>query len=139
MLVFRGEKMSLSFKGAFVTIFLGLALVSCSPQDSPPSISDGDVASSTGEPKEFIITAKNWEFVPNMINVKQGDEVVLKVKSADVPHGFFIEEYGIDERLEPNKEVVVRFIADKKGEFPFVCSVPCGKGHGKMRGVLIVK
>lgn len=131
--------MSLSGKAAFITFFFVLALVSCSQKAPPESSSEGAAVSPTGELKEFIITAKNWEFVPNTITVKQGDDVVLKVKSADVPHGFFIEEYGIDERLEPNKEVVVRFIADKKGEFPFVCSVPCGKGHGKMRGVLVVE
>ncbi len=119
-------------------LFLAVVLSACS--STPPSTGEPTgAAQPSGETKEFTVTAKNWEFVPNTIKVSRGDEVILKVKSVDVPHGFFIEAYGIDERLEPNKEVVVTFVADKKGEFPFVCSVPCGKGHGTMRGVLIVE
>ncbi|MBI2139951.1 cupredoxin domain-containing protein [Candidatus Woesearchaeota archaeon] len=95
-------------------------------------------AVSSGEIKEFSIIAKNWEFVPGTIAVNHGDRVVLRVKSVDVQHGFRIAEYGINEGLEPNKEVRIEFVADKKGTFPFFCSVPCGKGHKDMRGELVV-
>jgi len=92
----------------------------------------------TGETKEFSVKAFQFAFDPNKIEVNQGDRVIIKVMSADVPHGFGIAEYNINKYLSPGKEVVIDFIADKKGTFRFYCSVACGAGHGTMRGQLIV-
>ena len=88
--------------------------------------------------KEFVITAKRFDFTPSIITVNKGDKVKLRIKSVDVTHGFSLPEYGISKTLEPNKEVVVEFIADKKGEFEFRCNNFCGSGHSEMKGVLIV-
>lgn len=85
------------------------------------------------------VTAKQFEFIPSTIRVKQGDTVWLHVKSIDVTHGLVIPEFGINEQLSPNEDVHVKFVADKKGTFPFACSVPCGSGHGKMQGQIIVE
>ncbi len=96
----------------------------------------------TNEPgagvKEFRLIAKQWEFVPNVINVSLGDEVKLKIASEDVEHGFALPDFNINVRLEPRQEIEVNFIADKSGEFEFYCSVYCGEGHSEMRGTLIV-
>lgn len=94
---------------------------------------------STGEIKEFDITAKNWEFVPDTITVNEGDTVKLTVTSVDVTHGFSLFEFGINENLKPGKTVEIEFIADKKGEFTFFCNIFCGSGHGGMNGKLIVE
>jgi len=88
--------------------------------------------------KEFDIVAKQWEFVPNTITVNEGDLVKLTLTTADVTHGFTIPEYGINERIEPGQTVKIEFKADKKGTFEFFCSVPCGSGHSKMTGKLVV-
>ncbi|MDP7323160.1 MAG: cupredoxin domain-containing protein, partial [Candidatus Woesearchaeota archaeon] len=72
------------------------------------------------------------------IEVNQGDTVVIKVKSIDVPHGLAIPDYGIRQRLDPGKEEIVEFVADKKGTFGFFCSVSCGSGHRGMTGELVV-
>ena len=71
--------------------------------------------------KEFSMIAKKWQFDPSTINVKQGDKVRLKIKSIDVTHGFSLLDFNVNENLAPEKEVVVEFIADKKGEFSFFC------------------
>jgi len=93
---------------------------------------------STGEVKEFVMTAKQWEFIPGTIEVNKGDTVRLKITSADVTHGFSINEFGINKKIEPGQTVEVEFTADKQGTFTFYCSVPCGEGHGQMKGKLIV-
>ena len=95
-------------------------------------VADGDV-------KEFTITAKQFQFEPATIEVNKGDKVKLVITSTDVPHGFKITEYGINERLEPGKPVTIEFTADKQGTFTTFCSVACGAGHGNMKGQLIVK
>lgn len=89
--------------------------------------------------KEINIIAKKWTFNPSEIRVKQGDKVRLKIKSVDVAHGFNLPVFNVDKYLEPGKEVVVEFFADKKGSFPFLCSVYCGAGHSGMRGSLVVE
>jgi len=89
--------------------------------------------------KEFTMTARQWEFSPNEIRVNKGDRVRISVTSSDVAHGFRLPEFSIDERLPPGKEVIIEFVADKAGTFPFSCSVPCGSGHGSMTGLLIVE
>ncbi len=89
--------------------------------------------------KEFTMTAKQWEFDPAIITVKKGDKVRIKVKSIDVTHGFALPDFSVNENLEPGKEITVEFIADKKGEFTFFCSVICGTGHSGMKGKLVVE
>ena len=88
--------------------------------------------------KEFSITAKQWQFSPDTIEVNEGDTVILNIKSIDVSHGIAIPNFGIDEFLSPGNEVRIEFIANKKGTFSFFCSVSCGVGHSGMRGKIIV-
>lgn len=97
------------------------------------------VVSDKGSIKEFEMVAKQFEFMPDAIEVNQGDLVKITLTSADVAHGFAINEYGINERVVPGQPTAVEFTADKKGTFTFYCSVQCGSGHGKMRGTFVVK
>jgi heme/copper-type cytochrome/quinol oxidase subunit 2 len=93
----------------------------------------------------FSIIAKKFEFIPNRITVKQGQKVTLDIKSIDVPHGFALPEYHIVEELLPQKIKRIEFVANRKGIFPFLCSVYCGhdghSGHSHMSmvGELIVQ
>ena len=113
---------------------------SSSTSNSEPTPTPDSSSSTSNEPelKEFTITAKKFDFTPSTITVNQGDIVKLTVTSTDVAHGIKISEYDIDERLEPNEEVIIQFTADKPGTFPIICSVFCGSGHGEMRGSLII-
>jgi len=97
------------------------------------------VVAPGAEVKEFKITAKQFSFVPETIEVNKGDRIRLLVTSVDVPHGISIPEYGINERLDPGKEVTIEFTADKEGTFTTFCSVFCGSGHSSMKGKIIVR
>jgi len=103
----------------------------------PPKIERGSAVVS--DVKEFKITAKQFQFTPSTIEVNKGDKVRLIITSTDVPHGFSIPEYKINERLDPGKPVTIEFTADKQGTFTSFCSVFCGSGHSNMKGKLIVK
>lgn len=102
-------------------------------------ITNGEETADEEEVKIFEITAEQFSFEPDTITVKKGDDVRLIITSIDVIHGFRIEEFGIDETLEPGKTVIVEFTADKTGAFTFYCTVYCGSGHGSMRGRLVVE
>ena len=95
-----------------------------------------DAAASSGQ---ITMTAKKYEFSPNVIRVKKGDHVKLVITSLDREHGIKIEGYQIEQKLPKDEPVTIEFTADKAGTFPFKCSKFCGMGHGKMTGQLIVE
>jgi len=117
---------------------------------------------STQETREFILTGtagRGWVLgevrandiislwqndgppVKPTIEVTRGDKVILKLRSADVTHGFSLKAYGIyvAKGIQPGKTVYVSFTADKVGQFLFMCTVFCGDIHQHMEGTLVVK
>lgn len=107
-------------------------------------VEDVDEASNTNvapqpSTKTFSIKARQWEFEPNTVTVNKGDKVVLNVTSEDVSHGFFLDDFGVNETLKPGTTSKIEFTADQAGTFSFACSVFCGSGHGGMTGTLVVK
>jgi cytochrome c oxidase subunit II len=110
-------------------------------KDSEPEKTGAVEDSSSGEPttKEINMVAKKWSFEPETITVKQGDTVLLHVESIDVKHGISLPAFGVNENLNAGETVDIEFVADKKGSFPFICSVWCGVGHGGMKGTIIVE
>jgi cytochrome c oxidase subunit 2 len=100
---------------------------------------DGNSTGSPGKIVEFTITAKPWDFNPNVITVKKGDHVKLTLSSIEGTHGFSLPEYNVNQKLVAGAApITVEFVADKAGEFPFRCNVMCGSGHKTQTGKLIV-
>ena len=124
-------------------IFVTLFLVSSCAQPKSEGVTGKTVSNESAVPnndvKEFRITAKQFAFDPETIEVNKGDKVRLIVTSVDVPHGIAIKEYGINQRLDVGKPVTIEFTADKEGTFAAYCSVICGSGHKEMKGKIIVK
>jgi len=89
--------------------------------------------------KMFEIKAKKYIFEPNTIRVNRGDKVILNILSTDRAHGIGIKAFNIKSLLPKEKSVTIEFTADKKGEFPIVCTKFCGWKHSKMKGQLIVE
>ncbi len=88
---------------------------------------------------EIQMVAKQFEFVPNQITVTKGNRVRINITSIDVPHGFSLPAFIPIKKLLPQIPQQIEFIADKVGEFEFLCDVYCGSGHKGMRGKLIIK
>ena len=95
-----------------------------------------DIGSESGEIK---LTAKKYEFTPDIIRVKKGERVRLVITALDRAHGFKIEAFKVDQKLPKGEAVTIQFTADQSGTFPFQCSEVCGLGHKKMKGELIVE
>lgn len=89
--------------------------------------------------QKISITAKRFEFTPEMLQIKQGVHVILEIESLDVTHGFKIEHYGINITIPEKRRVAVEFYARKPGTYPFQCSHFCGAGHFGMKGKIIVE
>jgi len=96
-------------------------------------------AQSTPSASAITITAKKYDFTPNVITVRKGDRVKLVVTAQDRDHGIKIETFRIDQKLPKGEPVTVEFVADQAGTFPFQCSQFCGLGHKNMKGTLVVE
>ena len=117
----------------------GLYFLQKSREKEPPKAAE---IQPTGETKEFHVRSFNFGFDPPTIEVNAGDKVRIILTSDDVPHGLAINEFvGVNKRVDPSpaEPTVIEFLADKRGEFTFYCSVPCGDGHLDMKGKLIVR
>lgn len=89
---------------------------------------------STGVVKEITLVAvkDQWRFEPDDIEVNQGDKVVLTIINEDIyDHGIAIDAFGVSERIPALGTIEIDFVATQPGEFPFYCSVPCGKCEEK--------
>jgi cytochrome c oxidase subunit II len=98
-----------------------------------------DSGGTNSAPHEVQMTAKKFEFNPEVVTVKKGEHVKLVITATDRDHGFKLDAFKINQHLKKGEPTTVEFTADQAGEFPFQCSVICGMGHHKMKGKLVVQ
>ena len=76
----------------------------------------------------------------DVVRVKEGERIVLRITSIDNVHGFSLPAFGMNEVVYPGGVVEVSFTADMPGEYYFSCTIFCGdKDHSKMKGRLVVE
>lgn len=133
------------FAAGFVVVVISAAIL---PLVASRSIGDG-------QERQFYIKARQYAYDPAKIIVNRGDTLHIRLASLDVVHGFFLEGYDLDARVEPgiaqfkmrrpsegNEFVDVNEIvltARKPGKFRYRCSHTCGSMHPFMQGELIVR
>ena len=114
------------FLGAGACILVGPAVARLLAQDQAPNR------------REFTITARNYEFSPNRIEVSQDDLVKITLRSEDEAHSFVIDGYRIMKRVPAGGSTTFEFRADRSGTFAFYCGMTNADGHGRMKGELVV-
>lgn len=79
-------------------------------------------------------------FPPARLVLQVGEEVVLRLKSADVHHSFYAPELGIGPiDVKPGHVAEARLKPRKPGLYPYYCTTVCGRPHFAMRGVIEVR
>jgi cytochrome c oxidase subunit II len=106
----------------------------------PAQIQAGAITSATPHIwRDIHITAKQFQFSPRQINIKNGETVRLSITSKDVLHGFRIVPLGIKVDVRPGETTEV-FLTPASPEKLFAtCSEFCGKGHKKMELTINVR
>jgi heme/copper-type cytochrome/quinol oxidase subunit 2 len=89
--------------------------------------------------REFTVTAKDFRFSPNRIEVMQDDLVKVIVRSQDVAYSLTIDDYRVSKRVPAGGETTVEFRADRAGSFPFYSNLTSDSRHTQMRGELVVR
>ena len=82
---------------------------------------------------------EDWEFSPETITVKKGEELEIVLEGVSGDHGFGVPKLGINVPLEEGETKTVAIPTDKAGTFHFLCTVPCGSGHSDMRGTIVIQ
>jgi cytochrome c oxidase subunit 2 len=119
-------------------IFALILLLGCGA--SPQFVAVPSDLKREDAPKQVIeMTAERWHFTPDVIHVKQGTLVTIRIKAIDGTHGFELGDFEINERIEENEVKEVEFYAGEKGEYGFRCSHFCGIGHFAMTGKVIIE
>ncbi len=93
-------------------------------------------SSNSGEDngiREISVNAFRFEYDPDTIYIKKGEAVRIEINNLDMVHGISIPDMDIRGYNS------VEFTAEKEGEFDWYCYNPCGEGHGRMRGKIIVE
>ena len=98
-------------------------------------------AEQAKQPEQVIkITAKKFEYNPNVIKIKAGVPVVFEFTSLDRVHGFTVPDLGgVRLTIEPGKVNRVTILAPKAGTYEFHCDLFCGDGHEGMTGKIIAE
>lgn len=97
------------------------------------------VANAASGPRIIEITAKRFQFTPNLVTIKKGETVKLRLHSEDVTHGFFMRALKIDEEVEPGQTTEVTITPDTAGKFLTICDHFCGANHGNMNLMIVVE
>ncbi|GBC82575.1 Cytochrome c oxidase subunit 2 [bacterium HR10] len=92
-----------------------------------------------GEERAVTVVARRFHYTPNIVRVRRGDVVTIRLVSEDVHHGLYLDGYEVQTSALPGQDGVVRFVADRTGKFAFRCSVTCGAFHPYMIGYLKVE
>jgi cytochrome c oxidase subunit 2 len=97
-------------------------------------------AAVLAQPQEKVIriTARKFEFVPEKIELRKDEPVVLEFTTADVLMGFNAPDFKVRADIAPGRVARVRLVPDKTGDFEFFCDNFCGEGHETMSGTIRV-
>jgi len=97
----------------------------------------------TGNVVEVKMIAIRSRFIPDRIDVQEGDEVIVHVtnveQTSDMIHGLAFIEKNVNVIVDPGETKTVRFKASKAGVFPYYCTNFCSALHQEMQGYLAVK
>lgn len=68
-----------------------------------------------------------------------GKPVILRLRSIDVVHNFYVPEFRAKMDLMPGIVTSFWFTPTREGSFEILCAAFCGIGHAQMRGIVVIE
>lgn len=117
--------------------------------DTPPAevdTSPAEVDTPPAEPavKTFVLTGVNYRFFMDSVEsptltVNEGDRVRVEFTSEEGFHDWVLDEFGAaTEKVSEGSSTYVEFVADKKGDFEYYCSVGSHRANGMFGKFVVV-
>ena len=88
--------------------------------------------------RDIALVARDYQFIPERIEVRQDDLVRVTFTSEGRPTSFAIDAYRILKRAGADETIVFDFRADQAGTFTFYCSLTSDSQCREMKGTLVV-
>lgn len=85
-------------------------------------------------PDNELYTSDDVVRTDGRLYLPAGEEVLLRITSADVLHSFFLPNLRLKQDVIPGMQQNMWFTATETGDFDIVCAELCGWGHYKMKG-----
>jgi len=70
----------------------------------------------------------------NQLHLPVGTPVLLRIRSKDVIHSFFVPEFRVKQDAVPGLPTRIWIEATKQGQYEIRCAELCGLGHYRMKG-----
>jgi nitrite reductase (NO-forming) len=122
----------------FTLIALGALLIVGQGSTTRTAAGSGPQAAAANLPTEVTVTASEFKFNPNSLQLAAGKKVSVRLyNSGTVEHDFTIDALGVKISTGAGKTAAGDFTVDKPGTYDFYCSIPGHKEAG-MRGTLSV-
>jgi cytochrome c oxidase subunit 2 len=106
--------------------------------DNEALADDRMVVDVTAEQFAWSFTYPGGQVASGDLRLPEGRQVVLKMRSKDVIHDFYVKEFRVKEDVVPGITTQVVLNPNRTGTFQAVCAELCGAGHGVMRSRVIV-
>lgn len=112
---------------ALLALALGLcAVLTARAQDPAPNR------------RQVSLIARDFRFIPDAVEVNEGDLVRLTLTAEDAPVSIGIDAFRVLKRVDAGQTVTVEFRADRAGDFPFYCTLTSEPRCREMTGTLHV-
>jgi cytochrome c oxidase subunit 2 len=97
------------------------------------------LAAATPDARVVEIHARRFSFSPDVVTLKHGEQVTIRVIADDRAHGLLVKPLGIDLDAAPNDPDEITIVAPQPGTYPAICDHYCGMGHGGMKMTFVVE
>jgi cytochrome c oxidase subunit 2 len=129
---------------AFTAFTSGFSVPSTGHRVDPATVTDEPPFAEPGlrevGPREYeaYLVSTQFVFEPREITVPAGSTVTFHVTSADVQHGFKIQDTNVNVQVVPGHVAMLTARFTEAGVYPYICHEYCGLGHAGMYGQLTV-
>jgi len=88
--------------------------------------------------RKYQITASEGRIIPGHIRARRGELLRITFVSTDDTYGIRFKDFGVKQKLTPDKPVVVELRPTTSGTFEFRCTRTWGVSHWTHNGALEV-
>jgi heme/copper-type cytochrome/quinol oxidase subunit 2 len=104
-----------------------------------PAVAASASSASAAVIRKYQITASEGRIVPGHIRARRGEVVRITFVSTDDTYGIRFKDFGVKEKLTPDKPVVVELHPNALGTFEFRCTRTWGVSHWSHNGALVIE
>jgi cytochrome c oxidase subunit II len=101
-------------------------------------LADAEMGNFLGTDPKDAATADDIVAPQNVLLLPEGKTVVLKIRSLDVIHSFFLPYHRVKQDAMPGLTIDTWFKPTKAGKYEIACAEHCGLGHYRMKGAVHV-